>query len=66
MAALLDLYSAANPRARAVERRRGSLANGFAEFARRVRGTVAEIVFFLWTTLAVALFGLIVAGFWVA
>jgi uncharacterized membrane-anchored protein len=66
MAALLNLYFAPHARVPAVKRLTELLAIEFAELARRVRGSVAEILVFLWATLALGVFGLVAAGFLVA
>lgn len=66
MAAWSNVYFAPHVRGFALRRRKWRPVIEWADLAARVRGAVAEILVFLWASLALAFFGLIAAGFWVA
>ena len=63
MAALLNFHFASHARGPAVRSLKWRPAIECAELAARVSGAVAQIVVFLWATLAIAFFGLVAAGF---
>jgi hypothetical protein len=63
MAALSNFYIAPHARGPAVRRLKWRPAIECAELAARISGAVAQIVVFLWTTLALGFFGLVAAGF---
>jgi hypothetical protein len=63
MAALLSFYFAPHAPGQAVRRLKWRPAIECAELAARISGAVAEIVVFLWATLAFAFFGLVAAEF---
>lgn len=64
MAAFSNFYFAPRPREPAVRGLRWRrLTTARAGLVARVRSAVAEIVVFLWATLALAFFGLIAGGF---
>lgn len=66
MAALSNVYFAPHFRGSALRRLKWRPVLEWAGVAARVRGALAEIMVFLWAIAALALFGLIAAGFWVA
>jgi hypothetical protein len=63
MAALSNFYFSPHAPARAARRMKWRPAIDCAELAARISGAVAEIIVFLWATLAFAFFGLVAAEF---